>query len=323
MTIEQIRHAADGGDWNLPVVERVLRMAQLLDACGSHPQLRDVLALKGGTALNLLDHDLPRLSVDLDFNVVGAADREAAVEQRMVVSAALQTVAERLSLAAREVKSVHAASAWRMTYPGVTGSGVVEIDLNFQHRVPLLPLRRVSARALDAIDVRDALTMAPPELAAGKLLALFDRTHARDVWDTELLASAGWLQHPDLRRCFVVYLAGARRPWRELLGTDIRLDDDDAQRLLVPMLRSGEQPRVLATWCRNLEDVVERAIAPLRTPTDSEIAFLDAVGDRGDVDPTLLGLEPADPIHDAILRSPVLAWKASNVRVRTSGTSES
>jgi hypothetical protein len=34
------------------------------------------MVLKGGTALNLFVLDVPRLSVDIDLNYIGAADRE-------------------------------------------------------------------------------------------------------------------------------------------------------------------------------------------------------------------------------------------------------
>lgn len=319
VTIEQVRDAAGDGQWGLAQVERVLRMAELLAACASHPRLRDVLAIKGGTALNLLDHDMPRLSVDLDFNVVGAWAGEELDEVRTAVREALQVVAHRLALVAREARASHAGSTWRLTYDGVVGSGNVEIDLNFLHRVPLVAPRRVTTRVLGSVEVREVLAVAPAELVAGKLGALLDRTHPRDVWDAALLDDSGALDDPSARRCFVVYLAGARRPWRELLAAPIRLDPNEVERLLVPMLRADHRPAALDSWSAELVERVEQAVAPLRIPADDEVAFLDAVTERGEIDPGLLGIEPEDPMHDAILRSPPLAWKARNVREARGG----
>ncbi|MCG2795115.1 MAG: nucleotidyl transferase AbiEii/AbiGii toxin family protein [Actinomycetia bacterium] len=42
----------------------------------SWPKGEGKLVLKGGTALNLFYLDMPRLSVDIDLNYIGAAGRE-------------------------------------------------------------------------------------------------------------------------------------------------------------------------------------------------------------------------------------------------------
>ena len=64
------------------VLEKVIHLLNLLEGFQSHPFLKGRLALKGGTALNLFLFDLPRLSVDIDINYIGAADREAMLEHR-------------------------------------------------------------------------------------------------------------------------------------------------------------------------------------------------------------------------------------------------
>jgi predicted nucleotidyltransferase component of viral defense system len=190
ITITHIRSMASSGGWKLDVCERVLRMGELLAAIAGHPELRDTLALKGGTAINTIDHNLPRLSVDLDFNYIGPATGEELEAARGDIDAAIHAVCSRLSLTSQTVRSAHGGSKQRMTYRGIVGSGRVEVDLNFLHRVPLLEPRRVDIRVTDAIDATGVLAISAPELAAGKLSALFDRTHPRDVWDTALLAGS-------------------------------------------------------------------------------------------------------------------------------------
>jgi predicted nucleotidyltransferase component of viral defense system len=58
------------------MVEKVLHLLNLLNALNSHPFLKGKWVLKGGTALNMFLLDLPRLSVDIDLNYIGALDRE-------------------------------------------------------------------------------------------------------------------------------------------------------------------------------------------------------------------------------------------------------
>jgi predicted nucleotidyltransferase component of viral defense system len=70
-------------------LEKVDRLVGLLDDVNRHPLLSRALALKGGTALSLGFGPPPRLSVDLDFNYIGAADREAMLAQRPEVERAI------------------------------------------------------------------------------------------------------------------------------------------------------------------------------------------------------------------------------------------
>ena len=53
----------------------MIRLGELTADIGRHPFLSRVLALKGGTALNLMFDSPARLSVDLDFNYIGQEDR--------------------------------------------------------------------------------------------------------------------------------------------------------------------------------------------------------------------------------------------------------
>ena len=77
------------------ILEKVAGLLALLEGINLHPYLKGRLALKGGTALNLFLLDVPRLSVDLDLNYVGAPDREGMLAERPKIEAALRAVCER------------------------------------------------------------------------------------------------------------------------------------------------------------------------------------------------------------------------------------
>lgn len=64
-------------------------LVRLLNLMAAHPFLGPRVALKGGTALNLFVFELPRLSVDVDVNYIGAADRETMMAERTKLDAAL------------------------------------------------------------------------------------------------------------------------------------------------------------------------------------------------------------------------------------------
>jgi predicted nucleotidyltransferase component of viral defense system len=104
----------------------------LLDALNSHPFLKTRIALKGGTALNLFHFEVPRLSVDIDLNYVGPADREAMLAERPKVEQEVQAVCSREGIAIKRMPSDHAGGKWRLTYVASKGaSGNLELDINF------------------------------------------------------------------------------------------------------------------------------------------------------------------------------------------------
>jgi hypothetical protein len=70
-------------------LEKVIRLLDLLADIASDEVLKDRVALKGGTALNVFYLKLDRLSVDIDLNYIGALDREAMLADRPEVEAAL------------------------------------------------------------------------------------------------------------------------------------------------------------------------------------------------------------------------------------------
>ena len=66
--------------------EKVRRLMEILMFVSQDPFLSEHLALKGGTAINLTVFDLPRLSVDIDLDLVSDASREEMQEIRRVIT---------------------------------------------------------------------------------------------------------------------------------------------------------------------------------------------------------------------------------------------
>jgi len=61
------KSASESG-FNRDTYEKVLRLIDVLAFINQDIYLKQRLALKGGTAINLLEFNLPRLSVDLDLD---------------------------------------------------------------------------------------------------------------------------------------------------------------------------------------------------------------------------------------------------------------
>ena len=80
---QQLKQEAKSRGYRPEMVEKVYHLLELLEEFMAVPYLSDRLALKGGTAINLFCTDqFPRLSVDLDFNYIGAVNRDIMLKEK-------------------------------------------------------------------------------------------------------------------------------------------------------------------------------------------------------------------------------------------------
>lgn len=308
------REAAATG-FGAEALEKVIRLLALLEGFRSHPFLGSRVALKGGTALNLFVFEAPRLSVDIDLNYTGAADRETMFAERPKVEQAIQAVCGRAGVEVRRVPGEHAGGKWRLSYRSFDGRpGALEVDVNFLLRTPLWPTVATDSRRIGSFGVARVPMLDVHELAAGKLAALFGRAASRDLFDVRELLAATTFDPERLRLGFVVYGGINRRDWRTVRLDDVRADPREVDRQLVPLLRAGVAPARadLGAWSERLAAECRERLSALLPLRSEELEFLARLNDQGEIAPELLA---ADAEMQRLLRShPGLRWKALNVR---------
>ena len=187
---ERLQAEAQSTGFRAEILEKVFQLLALLEGFESHPFLKERLALKGGTALNLFQFDLPRLSVDIDVNYVGAAEREKMLEERPKVEQAVRDVCSRegMSVIRQPDGDAHAGGKWRLRYDSAMGEGGnLEGDLNFMFRVPLWPALRKDSRQVGSFSAKRIPVVDLHELAVGKMAALLSRQASRDLFDVHQL----------------------------------------------------------------------------------------------------------------------------------------
>jgi hypothetical protein len=296
-------------------LEKVFRLMALLDALNSHPYLKTRLALKGGTAVNLFHFDVPRLSVDIDLNYVGAADRETMLAERPKVEQAVQAVCSRENLVIKRMPSVHAGGKWRLTYVGSKGDpGNLELDVNFMLRAPLWPCVVAECHPVGSFRAAPVRVLDLHELTAGKIAALLARSASRDIFDGHALLAAPGLDLAKLRLGFVVYGGINRKDWRTVSPADVKGNANEMQMALVPMLRSDLAPArsAVTAWVDKLVAECRERLSALLPLTDAELEFLRRLNDAGEITPELLTSDVA--MQMTIRAHPGLEWKALNVR---------
>lgn len=243
LTPEALKREASATGFEQEPLEKVLRLIALLDGLYSHPFLKPRIALKGGTALNLYHFDVPRLSVDIDLNYIGAPDRETMILERPRLERAIQAVCSREAVAVARMPADDAGGKWRLTYVASHGGpGHLELDINFLLRTPLWPCVLLECRAVGSVRGPSTSVLDVHELAAGKMAALLARSASRDIFDVHALLSASALDPEKLRLAFVVYGGMNRKDWRTVSTAEVKADANEVQTTLLPVLRPGVAP---------------------------------------------------------------------------------
>ena len=199
-------------------IERVVRLIHVMGELSEHDEIGPLVALKGGTALNLFYFDLDRLSVDIDLNYVGSPDRPMAMQEREDISASVLSAMDRLGYTLQRMpKEQHAGGKWRFRYLSAFGQrGTLEIDLNFMYRAPLFRTRTRDSVELGGYVAKDIQLVDLHEIAAGKLVALANREASRDIFDAWRLAQRTDIDWTKVKNAMVVIGACARtQDWRE------------------------------------------------------------------------------------------------------------
>ncbi|HSX92746.1 MAG TPA: nucleotidyl transferase AbiEii/AbiGii toxin family protein [Hydrogenophaga sp.] len=180
------------------------------------------LGLKGGTALNLFVHDMPRLSVDIDVVFLDhALPRDEAI---IAIGDELARIKARLESMKLQVAMPANQDGEELKLVVSDAGSQVKIEVNQVFRGTVLPIeqRELVATAQDLFTTSITLpVLAGPELYGSKLVAAFDRQHPRDWFDVWHLLQRNGLTL-DIAACFVAYLAGHNRPVHEVLFPTIK-----------------------------------------------------------------------------------------------------
>jgi len=299
----------------IEMIEKVLLLINLLNTLNSHPFLKGKWVLKGGTALNLFLLNLPRLSIDIDINYIGEADREKMLAERPGVEQAAQAVFSREGFIVKRLPEQHAGGKWRLGYQSITGQpGNLEVDINFMYRQPLYDISIVDSHLFGDFVAKKIPVLDLHELAAGKLAALLSRGQARDLYDCYQILSINGIKKDYLRIAFVVYGAMNRKDWRTVSIEDLDFGIAELSRQLMPtlnieILKKNTPP---AQFGEKLLNNCRKSLSLVLPLKDKEMEFLNHLLDNGEIVPSILTSDKT--LIRKIKKQPLLEWKALNVK---------
>jgi len=260
----------------------------------------DCFALKGGTAINLFLHDLPRLSVDIDLTYLPITEYEAA---RREIDRALHRIRDRLlgSSPPFEVAAGRGEGAGYIDTLRISRNGMdVKIEVNPVLRGALHPTISLAIQPVAEAHFGFArmTVLAHDDLYGGKLMAALDRQHPRDLFDVKVLLEAQGITD-SLFQAWLVYLIGHKGTMADTLNPNRKALDGLYGAEFLNMTNRDITVEELA-------DTRERLIRELHARLgDREKRFLLSVK-RMQPDWGLLGLESID-------RLPAVKWKLHNL----------
>ena len=92
LTRKQFEKLQKTTGFNLDLLEKVYHLTRTLNKIQDYSILNDNLILKGGTALNFIFFPISRLSIDLDFDYIGAISKEKMLKQRPVIEKEIKEI---------------------------------------------------------------------------------------------------------------------------------------------------------------------------------------------------------------------------------------
>jgi len=273
--------------------------------------MKNCLALKGGTAINLTVFDLPRLSVDIDLDYCSTENREEMLVMRQAISADLDLyiMSEGYSIGP-QTKRKHSLDSFVLLYQNLGGvRDNIKIEINYSLRSHIFhPEQRKIKSSVSAND-QYVLSLNPVEIFAAKINALLSRSAARDLYDTYNMITTNFfdqVQLQMLRKCIVFYTAVSQEFILETYDLT-RIDTITFRKIqtdLLPVIQKSMYVDI-----DHMKSTVKEFLVNLLQLTDNEKKFLSLFKAKT-FRPELVFDDSA--IIANIAGHPMVAWKMMN-----------
>nr|WP_094551252.1 nucleotidyl transferase AbiEii/AbiGii toxin family protein [Petroclostridium xylanilyticum] len=289
-------------------LEKVFRLSEILKYINNDPLLRESLALKGGTAINMTIFNLPRLSVDIDLDYTHNGSREEMFEERRKIS---DSIIKYMAMSGYEVspksKSSHSLDSYVFSYVNAAGmKDNIKVEINYSLRSHILPLEQKSIETLGILDSFKVNSLASIEIFASKIVALLTRAAARDLYDINNMIYFGLFDEselPLLKKCAIFYYVISGEAVSETFNLE-KIDELTEHKIrtdLYPVIRKKERFDLTAAKQRVID-----FLSMFSELDDNEAEFLRTFK-NGEYHPELLFQDAQ--ILERIRNHPMAIWK--------------
>ncbi len=176
--------------FNLELLEKTYHLTRILNEIQKQSILKEVLTLKGGTALNFIYLDVPRLSIDIDFDFTGHSTKEEMIKQREIIEREIKKIASKLNYKLKDRGSSYIISRQSLQYQTIRNTkDHIKIEINYLNRTPLSKREEKEFLSIfPDIQKFKVVTYTIEELIAQKAIACLNRHEPRDLYDLQRLS---------------------------------------------------------------------------------------------------------------------------------------
>ena len=176
-------------------------------------------ALHGGTAINLFDRDMPRLSVDIDLTYIPIEDRETSFTN---ISVALTNIKSSIEKRLQGSRVEHKVELNKLLVSYNNAMIKIEVSQIVRGVLGAVTEKILCKKAQEKFDTFCSINVVPKgQLYGGKVCAAMDRQHPRDIFDVkQLLQREGFTQ--EIKEGFLFRLLSSDRSIQDVLFPNLQ-----------------------------------------------------------------------------------------------------
>ena len=225
-------------------IEKVYRLVDILEDVFVSP-IQELIVLKNGTAINLSIFNLPRLSVNIDFDYV-ILDRDKMLKDRVIIREFIIKLMSQKGYILKETSRNHfALDSLVFRYINLSNNNdIIKIDINYLDRVHIMDFdNKLICNSI--IQGKTSIrTVKLPELFGSKISALLSRCKPRDLYDVYGLVKSNIdFDRVLLKKCSIFY-ASLNQNF-DFIENDFAcldgLTQNNIYRMLLPVISRNER----------------------------------------------------------------------------------
>jgi predicted nucleotidyltransferase component of viral defense system len=303
LTLRALQKLQRDTGFNSDLLEKTFHMTKILSGIFKDKRIGMDFALKGGTALNFIYLDVPRLSVDLDLNFIGSLEKREMVARRKDIPEEIAVLADSLGYRMTKRPGSYIMERYVLRYKRLSGlPDSIRLEFNFLERVPFIRIVRRTFDHIFEFEKFKVNTYTAEEIAAMKTKAMVERLYARDIFDMYGISKLK-LNKNILKKLMILYvlMAGKEPDVKDVISRVRSYDGNEIMRGVGQFLGKGQEKGLNPALIKKAVSDFYKRVFVLN---DSEEQFIDSFK-SGKIDLKILfekeGFNPQAERHPGLI----------------------